>query len=144
MGALSEDAAKNSADAAVAPIKREPGRRTKRPANTQEDDASRLAISAIVSRLHAQARALRLLGYGFLLLIALLLAGGAYFYWFAQTFVLDQIKERSEQVRSIRDDIEKKQLEIKVRKPKLQIFRKKWPKLGWYFLKKWRYLPQII
>jgi hypothetical protein len=30
MGALSEDAAKNSADAAVAPIKREPGRRTKR------------------------------------------------------------------------------------------------------------------
>jgi uncharacterized protein HemX len=112
MDASSEDAAKNLAEAAAAPTKREPDRRPRRMANSQEDDASRLVISNIVSRLHAQARALRLLGYGFLLLIALLLAGGAYFYWFAQTFVLDQIKERSEQVRSIRDDMEKKRLDI--------------------------------
>ncbi len=120
-----DDAAKKSTDAAAAPIKREPGRGARRMTNHQEDAASRLVILDIVSRLHAQARTLRLLGYGFLLLIALLLAGGAYFYWFAQTFVLDQIKERSDQVRSIRDDIEKKRLDIKNQEAEIADIQKK-------------------
>jgi hypothetical protein len=99
--------------AATAVIAKRRGKGRRHASSAAEmDEASRLMISDIVKQLHRQARVLRGLGYAFLILIATVLGAGAYFYWHAQSFVLDQLNERSDQVIGKRESVKTKETEI--------------------------------
>jgi hypothetical protein len=117
--------------AGLIPKRRAGGRQRQNTASSAVDEASRKTIQDIVDRLRSQARALRRLGYGFLLLIALTLAGGAYFYWFAQTFVLDQMRDRSEQAKAIAEEITKNENIIADQEKEISVQQARLSEVSW-------------